>query len=48
MAFSWKACQKRSIRADKKRVQIYLKNGDSMKAADLKRKIERLEKIASS
>ncbi len=44
MAFSWKNCNKHSISHAKHRVRVYLKNGRSMEAADLKRKIEKAEK----
>ncbi len=44
MVFSWKETRKCNIKHARIRVQIYLKNGLTMEAAVLKRKIDRFEK----
>lgn len=47
-AFSRKKANKRGIHHAKERVRIYLKQGENMKAADLKKRIEMWEKDAVS
>ncbi len=44
MAYNTKEIHKKCCRKAKRRVQIYLKQGMTIEAADLKKKIERSEK----
>ncbi len=47
MSFSWKEGKLRIIKKLKKRREIYLKAGQSDKANDVKRRIERMQKDAT-